>query len=138
MHRHPRSRFTNARACALMCTAMMRFPLFTVWTAAVLGCGSAAVPQERLTSTQAAIKGAEVAGASENPRASLHLKLAKEQVAQAEALIAEGDNERAASLVERAHADADLALVLAEQARGRREAEEVKEQLQEVERRMKQ
>lgn len=87
---------------------------------------------------QAAIRGAEVAGATEDPRASLHLKLAKEQVERAKALIAEGDNEQATSFVERAHADADLALVLAQEARGKQEAVEVKEQIQEVERRMKQ
>lgn len=117
---------------------MTRLILSACWVAGLLGCGSAAIPQERLTSAQAAIRGAEVAGAAEDPKASLHLKLAKEQVAKAEALIAEGDNEPAASLIERAHADADLAIVLSQEARGRQEALQVKEQIEEVKRRMSQ
>jgi len=117
---------------------MKRLILPVCCLAAVVGCGSAAVPQERLTSAQAAIKGAEVAGATQAPQAALHLKLAKEQVAKAEALIAEEENEEAASLIERAHADADLALVLAQEARSKQEALEVKEQIEEVKRRMAQ
>jgi hypothetical protein len=117
---------------------MTRLILSACWAAGLLGCGAAAVPQERLTSAQAAIKGAEVAGAAQDPKASLHLKLAKEQVAKAEALIAEDDNEQAASLIDRAQADADLALVLAQEAKSRQEAMDVKEQIEEVKRRMAQ
>jgi hypothetical protein len=100
------------------------------------GCGGAAVPQEQLSSAQAALKGAEVAGAAEDPKASLHLKLAREQIEKAKALIADNDNEEAARVVDRAQADADLALVLAREARAKREATEAREQVEELKRRI--
>lgn len=93
------------------------------------GCGGAAVPQEPLTAAKAAVAGAEVGGAASEPKAALHLKLAKEQVAQAEKLIEDGDNEEAARVIDRAQADADLALALAKQATARKEAQDTKEQL---------
>jgi hypothetical protein len=117
---------------------MTRSVLTVGWVAALgqLGCGSAAVPQEQLTAAQAAVKGAEVAGAPSDPKAALHLKLAKEQVEKAQALIADGENEDAARLIERAQADADLALLLAREARGKQEAASVQEQIEEIKRRM--
>jgi hypothetical protein len=92
-------------------------------------CGGAAVPQEQLTAAKASISGAEVGGAAADPRAQLHLQRAKEGVAKAEKLIAEDDNEEAASVIERATADADLALALAREAGAKGEATETKEQL---------
>lgn len=104
----------------------------------VVGCGSAAVPQERLTSAQAAVKGAEVAGAPEDPKAALHLKLANEQIARAKALISDDQNEDAARVLDRAQADADLALMLAKESRAKREAAGAREQIEELQRRMAQ
>jgi hypothetical protein len=92
-------------------------------------CGGAAVPRESLTAAKAAVAGAEVGGAATEPKAALHLKLAKEQVAQAEKLIGDGDNEEAARVIDRAQADADLALSLAKEASAEKEAQETKEQL---------
>ena len=92
-------------------------------------CGGAAVPQETLTAAKASVSGAEVAGAGANPDAALHLQRAKEQIAKAEALIADGDNEEAASMIDRATADADLALSLAKEAKAKTEAQETKEHL---------
>jgi hypothetical protein len=117
---------------------MTRSVLTVCWVAALgqLGCGSAAVPQEQLTAAQAAVKGAEVAGAPADPKAALHLKLAQEQVQKAQALIADDENEEAARLIERAQADADLALLLAKEARGKQEAASVQEQIEEIKRRM--
>jgi hypothetical protein len=95
-----------------------------------MACGGAAIPQSELTSAKAAVSGAEVAGAAEEPTAALHLKLAKEQLAQAEAQIADDDNEAAAITISRAQADADLALALAKEAKSKAEAAETKEQLE--------
>lgn len=97
--------------------------------ASALACGGAAVPQEALTAAQASVKGAEVGGAKDDPKAQLHLKLANEQIEQAKKLIADGDNEEAARVIERAQADADLALALAEQGKALRQAKEADEQL---------
>ncbi|HEY3493407.1 MAG TPA: DUF4398 domain-containing protein [Polyangiaceae bacterium] len=102
-------------------------PLFSV---ALTACGGAAVPQEALTAAKASVQGAEVAGAASEPKAALHLKLAKEQITKAEALIEDGDNEEAAVQVDRAQADADLSMSLAKEAKAKLEASETKEQLE--------
>lgn len=110
---------------------LLALPVFAV----VLGaCGGAAVPQETLTAAKASVSGAEVAGAAAEPKAALHLKLAKEQIAKAEALIADGDNEEAAIEIDRAQADADLSMSLAKEAKAKREAAETIEQLERLKR----
>jgi len=100
-------------------------------------CGGAAVPQEQLTSAKAASSGAEVGGAAENPKAALHLKLAKEGIAEAERLIDEGDNEEAERALWRAQADAELALALAKQSKAEAEAAEAREQLERLQKKAK-
>ncbi|HWA77753.1 MAG TPA: DUF4398 domain-containing protein [Polyangiaceae bacterium] len=102
----------------------------------LIGCGGAAVPQDQLATAQATQKGAEVAGAAEDPKAALHLKLATEQIDKAKALIANGDNEQAASVVDRAQADAELAIVLAKEARAKKEAADAREQVEELKQRL--
>jgi hypothetical protein len=100
-----------------------------VLAVALGACGGAAAPQEALSAAKAQVSGAEVAGANNEPKAALHLKLAKEQIAKAEALIADGDNEEAAVQVDRAQADADLSMSLAKEAKAKVEAATTKEQL---------
>ena len=107
---------------------MRKLCLATVMLATA--CGGAAVPQEPLTAAKAAVAASEVAGAAAEPNAALHLKLAKEQLAKAEKLIADGDNEEAASVIDRAQADADLAFSLAKEAGAKKEAADTHEQLQ--------
>jgi hypothetical protein len=101
-------------------------PVFAVLLGA---CGGAAVPTEALSAAKATVSGAEVAGAANEPKAALHLKLAKEQIGKAEALIADGDNEEAAAVVDRAQADADLSMSLAKESKAKQEASLTKEQL---------
>lgn len=105
-------------------------------TLLLAGCGGAAIPQEQLSTAQATQKGAEVAGAAEDPKASLHLKLATEQIEKAKALIADGQNEEAASVIDRAQADAELAIVLAKAAQAKKAAAEAGEQVEELKRRL--
>lgn len=95
----------------------------------LLACGGAAVPQDSLTAAQADVKGAEVGGAAENPKAALHLKLAKDQIEAAQKQIADGDNETAARTLDRAQADAELALSLAKEAKAQGDASEANEQV---------
>jgi hypothetical protein len=92
-------------------------------------CGGAAFPQDSLTAAEADVKGAEVGGASENPEAALHLKNAKEAIEVAKKQRDAGENERAASTLDRAQADAELALALAKQAKSQGEASEASEQV---------
>jgi hypothetical protein len=100
--------------------------------ASAVACGGAAVPQESLTAAQASVKGAEVGGANEDPKAQLHLKLANEQIEKAKKLIEDGDNEEAARVIDRAQADADLALALATEQAHQKQAAAVKEELDQL------
>jgi hypothetical protein len=94
-----------------------------------LGCGGAAVPNERVTSATAAVRAAEVGGATANPEASLMLKRAKDGLARSKALMADGQNEEAGYVLERAEADADLALHLAREAAAKAEAQAAVDQV---------
>jgi hypothetical protein len=78
-----------------------------------LGCASTPAPTEKAEATSAAIRAAEEVGAPQVPHAALYLQLAVEQSEHAKELIAKGDKERAASLLMRAQADAELSLALA-------------------------
>ena len=97
-----------------------------MWAA---GCGGAPPPIEQLASTQAAIRGAEEVGAKDEPKAALHLKLAKEQLEKAKALLDDEEHEAAAELLQRAELDAELALSLAKEQATREEADDAKKAL---------
>ena len=99
---------------------------------ALVACGGAAVPRDQMTQAEAAVKGAEVGGANDEPKAALHLKLAREELAKAQNMINDGENEDAARMVARAQADADLALALAKQAAARKDTAEAKEQIDQI------
>jgi hypothetical protein len=79
-----------------------------------------------MASAVAAVRGAQVAvaQAGQVPEASLHLKLAEEQVSQARQMINRGDNERADYMTLRALNDAELALALAREHEARAAADE--------------
>jgi hypothetical protein len=76
-------------------------------------CGGAAVPHDQMTAAEASVSAAEAGGAGEVPKAALHVKKAKDQIAAAKALIEQGENEKAEWALQRASADASLALSLA-------------------------
>lgn len=97
-----------------------------------LGCGSTAVPTEKLTAAEASVRAAQEVGASSVPQAELHLKLAQEQVEMARRLSADGDNERASQVLLRAQADAELALALARDAQAAKTVEAADSKLRSV------
>lgn len=97
---------------------------------AAIGCGGAAVPHDQLASSQAAIRAAEEVGATKIPTAELHLKFAKDQVAKAKALIADDENEEALRALQRAQADAELAIAITKETAVRTEAEQAMAQVQ--------
>ena len=77
-------------------------------------CGaSLPPPTQRLAEAQSAERSARELGANSEPTAQLSLKLADEQIALAQKAMSNGDNNRADSLLIRARADAELAVVLA-------------------------
>lgn len=90
-------------------------------TAALIGLGMLAAcagnpPTEHLAASMAAVRGAETAGATSVPQAALHLKLAQDQIAQAQTMIAKEEYERADAMTIRAYNDAELALALTREA----------------------
>jgi pyridoxal biosynthesis lyase PdxS len=74
------------------------------------GCSSEAAL--RTDSSSSAIRAAEEVGAGEVPQASFHLQMAKEELAAAQALSDKGEHDKAVSLLLRAEADAELAVLL--------------------------
>jgi hypothetical protein len=79
-----------------------------------------------LADAQAASRGAQELGAQRHPQAHLHLRLAEEQINDAKAAMADDENERAATLLNRARADAELAVALAREESARRQVEQAK------------
>jgi hypothetical protein len=96
-----------------------------------VACG-AAVPHQELTSAEAAVRAAEVGGAPAVPKAELHLKKARDQIADAKKLIEDDENERAYFELKRAAADAELALALAEEADTRTQAQTALQRIQQL------
>ena len=115
----------------------------TPWTviclaaaALMLGCGApAATLTQPLASSRASIHRAESLGASDDPQAAVHLRLAEKQVAEAMDLLERGHGERAAWVLERARSDADLAAALARENRTRARAQEAAERAEAMRRR---
>ncbi len=70
-------------------------------------------PKQPMADAESAARSAREVGADAQPAAKLKVNLADEQIAEAKASIAKGDNERATYLLVRARADAELALALA-------------------------
>jgi Domain of unknown function (DUF4398) len=101
-------------------------------TVIATACGGAAIPQDQMTASQAAIRAAEVGGEPGDPQAALLVKKAKDQVEEAKKLIEDGDNHRAEMVLLRAEADAELALALAQELATRGEADTAQKQVQEL------
>lgn len=82
----------------------------------VFGCLTACSTSHPLPAnyapTQAAISAADAIGAQEQPRAALHLKMARDQLAEAQSLTQKGDSDAAALACDRARTDAELALMV--------------------------
>ena len=96
---------------------------FTLVGSFLGGCGGGGtMPSARIASAQAAIRAAQEVGATRDPRATLHLRLAQEQFDDAQRLVREEDYEPATMLLRRSEADAELALALARQHRAEADA----------------
>jgi hypothetical protein len=103
-----------------------------VFLLAGLACGSAPAPTQRVVDAKAAVRGAVEVGAERTPQAALHLKMARDQIEKAEALIEDGDNAEAAYILARAQADAELALALTRESQLRSEVERARQRIDEL------
>lgn len=107
----------------------LRIGLIAIALAAAAACSAPKPPTSQMTAAKAAIRGAVEAGAKKAPRGALHLKMARDQVGEAEDLIAAEEMTRAKHLLIRAEADGNLAIELAKEAEATQELTEIKEKL---------
>lgn len=98
--------------------------------ALVVSCASTAIPAQKLTDSKASVRAAEAVGAEIDPQAALHLKMARDEIREAELLIKDDENERAALVLERAEADAQLAIALAQEREVKADAETAKRKVE--------
>lgn len=96
------------------------------------GCAASNFNQQRLVDTQATVAAVEELDEAEDPEVSLHLKYARDQLAAAKRLLDEGEGDEANRMLERAHADAQLALVMARTERSRKEARDAWAEVEEL------
>jgi hypothetical protein len=90
-----------------------------------MGCGAATLPPEQLAATQSSLRAAQELGATNVPQADLHLRLAKEEVAQAQKFAEDGDEDLGKMQLDRAKADAELSVALARQATAQKSLDEI-------------
>ena len=97
------------------------------------GCAGRPTPVDQLAASQAAVRGAEEAGADKlDPEAQLYLKLAREALEKGKSQMEVDDNERADRSLRKAETDAELARQLARRQTSRTQAEEAKKNLQKL------
>lgn len=109
----------------------MNRSVMTLVAASVFGMGCGAsfpTPSQHLADAQSAERSAAELGAANQPKAQLHLQLAREQMTQANAAMKNGDNERADALLLRAKSDAELAIALTREQTAEVEAQKATDQ----------
>jgi hypothetical protein len=94
-----------------------------------LAMGCAGHPALRTDSSTSAIRAAEEVGANDVPRAAFHLELAKEELDRAKGLSDKGKKDEATSLLMRAEADAELAVLLSREQNEKTEASQAMERV---------
>jgi len=98
----------------------------------VVAAGCASGPAVRTEASTSAIRAAEEVGAGEVPRASFHLQSAREELAGAKDLASRGEKDKAASLLLRAEADAELAILLSREQTEKSEAAQAMERVRQL------
>ena len=101
-----------------------------------LACGGYPEPKDAQIRSEAAVRGAQEVGAEKDPQATLHLKYATDQIAEAKRLMGAGANEQAEMLLMRAKADAELALVLAKLRSEQQDAQAAQNQVAEMKKKL--
>jgi hypothetical protein len=97
-------------------------PGFVLALITLVSCVASVKPTTELVDAKAAVRGAEEVGAANEPQAALYLKMARDHIAAAEREIADDDHDVARRWLQKARADAELALVLTRSAHRTAEA----------------
>lgn len=95
---------------------MMRFVSTALLTFSVVACGGSSLPPAKVADTQSSISAASAVGADQHPQAALHLKMARDQLKQAQDLLNNGKDAEAKLVLERADADAQVAMMITREA----------------------
>ncbi len=95
---------------------MMRFVSTALLTLSVVACGSGSLPAAKVADTQSSISAAAAVGADQNPQAALHLKMARDQLKQAQDLGNRDKGAEAKLVLERATVDAEVAMMITREA----------------------
>jgi hypothetical protein len=113
---------------------IMRSGMFSMLLAVgVLGaCGGSQLSQSKVSEVNAAVRAAEAVGANDQPKAALHLQLARDEIAAAQRLAKDGEEEDAQLVLERARIDAELALQLARTEQEQQKARQAWQKVQEL------
>ena len=108
----------------------MRRPLTFLLAATLsVACGSSfPQPNDQFAAAQKDVGRAQEGGAQAVPDAKLHLQLANESLSKAKELM-DKDNKRAASLIARASAEAELALALSKASTAKSDAQDATDKL---------
>ena len=114
---------------------MMKKAVLSLVVFGFAGCASVQLPPERLEHSEAGIRSANEVGAQNVPEAKLLVQLAKDETESAKKMAASGD-EAAPSMLARADADAELAVVLAREAQVHADAVKAGEDLKAVQNRV--
>jgi hypothetical protein len=88
-----------------------------VFALMAIACASAPKPTQKLAEAQGALRAADEVGAANVPQAQLYSRLAEDQMVRAQKLMEDDENEKAAGMLDRATADAELALALSRRAK---------------------
>ncbi|MEM1034703.1 MAG: DUF4398 domain-containing protein [Myxococcota bacterium] len=97
-----------------------------------VACGGTAVPTSEVADTEAAIRSAQEVGARNVPQAALHLEYAQQHMTKAKEYMSEEEGEPALRALDKAEADANLALEMARSAQARTEAQEALREVNEL------
>jgi hypothetical protein len=95
---------------------MNRFVTTALFAVSVVACGGRSLPPAKVVDTESSISAAAAVGADQNPQAALHLKMARDQLKQAQTLIEDNKGDEARLVLERAEADAQVALMITREA----------------------
>lgn len=101
----------------------MRTMLCAAVLAGLAGCATSRAPLNQMADARGEIRAAEQLDADHVSSAATYLSLAREEEDRGRRLINSGQQRRAAFVLERAQADAELALALATEIPARAEAE---------------
>jgi len=106
----------------------LSFTSILAFTPVLWACGaSIPPPTQRMADAQAAERSALELGANGIPAAQLSVKLAQQQIAEAQKAMTDGDNAQASRLLVRAKADAEVAVALAREKNAKVEGQKAVE-----------